>query len=243
MSLVTFHRPLDEIEHLFDPGSMGQLAAPADLEVIRRLQGHIDSLQAADSGRPLPTHPDLAPVMTLRTGAAYQVDSATLALALQAPLSGAGSWTAVIGMPDYGIEAAEEAGVDLSRTVLVPDPGADWLEATAMLVDVVTLVLLRPPRGVSASATGRIGARLRKRAGALVSWGEWPGAELRLSVHDSVWSGVERGHGRLLGRRLTVAATRGAAPVRYTELVPGGHRVDRLAPAAELAAPLRAQVG
>lgn len=222
---------------------MGQLAAPTDLEVIRTLQGRIDSLQATDSGRPLPTHPDLAPVMTLRTGAAYQVDSATVALALQAPLSAAGSWTAVVGAPDYGIEAAEEAGVDLTRTVVVPDPGADWLEATAMLVDVVTLVVLRPPAGVSASAAGRLAARLRKRAGVLVAWGEWPGAELRLSVHDSEWSGTERGHGRLRGRRVTVAASRGAAPARFAELVPRGHRTERSAPAGGLLAATTAEVG
>jgi hypothetical protein len=113
-------------------------------------------------------------------------------------------------------------GVDLARTVLVPDPGELWLEVTAALVDVVTMVVLRAPAGVTDRVAGRVGARLRKRSAALVAWGRWPGAEASLSLRSSTWSGVERGHGRLHSRRVVVDVRRGSAPARRTELwLPG----------------------
>jgi hypothetical protein len=79
-------------------------------------------------------------------------------------------------------------------------------------------VLLRPPTVVSASAAGRIAARLRKRSSALIVWGEWPGAEVQLSVLASSWSGAVGGHGRLRSRRVLLGVQRGAAPVRRAEL-------------------------
>ena len=100
----------------------------------------------------------------------------------------------------------------------MPDPGELWLEATAALVDVVSMVLLRPPADVSARTASRVAARLRKRSSVLVSWGSWPGSEARLSVETSSWTGLERGHGRLGQRRITVSVTRGSAPAQRAEL-------------------------
>ena len=57
----------------------------------------------------------------------------TLALALMAGPSRAGSWCAVVGVTDFGVEAASALGVDLARTVVVPEPGEQWLEVTAAL--------------------------------------------------------------------------------------------------------------
>jgi len=171
---------------------------------------------------PVATAPGLAELVQLRTGGAYEIDGASLALTLLAAPSRAGAWCAVVGVDDFGVEAAAELGVDLSRTVLVPDPGEYWLEATAALVDVVTVVLLRPPPGVSARTASRLGARLRKRASVLLAWGAWPGSEARLSQEGSAWSGIDRGHGRLTGRRIVVAVRRGSAPPRRRELwLPG----------------------
>jgi len=97
------------------------------------------------------------------------------------------------------------------------------LEATAALVDVVSVVLLRPPPGVDERTAGRIGARLRKRSAILIAWGRWPGAEARLSVESSAWAGADQGHGRIKQRRVVVSVARGSAPARRVELelVPG----------------------
>lgn len=166
----------------------------------------------------VPTHPALSGLLQLRTGGAYEVDSASLAMTLLSAPSQEGSWSAVVGAGDFGVEAAAELGVDLTRTLLVPDPGEHWLEATAALVDVVSVVLLRPPPGVDERTASRIAARLRKRSATLIAWGRWPGAEARLSVESSTWVGADQGHGRLTDRRLVVSVARGSAPPRRVEL-------------------------
>ncbi|GAA1793521.1 hypothetical protein GCM10009795_043870 [Nocardioides hankookensis] len=166
------------------------------------------------SAMPLATHPALAGLVQLRAGASYSVDSATLALALLAGPSRAGSWCAAVGVPDFGAEAAVALGVDLDRIVLVPDPGEQWLEVAAALVDVATVVLVRPGGRVTPSAAEKLSARLRKRGAALVCWGEWPRCEVRLTASEPAWAGVGQGHGHLRSRRLLVEARRGTAPPR-----------------------------
>jgi hypothetical protein len=181
---------------------------------VQQLRDRIRGMQDGVPRVPIATHPALADLVQLRTGGSYEVDSASLAMALLAAPSQAGAWSAVVGSEDFGVEAAAEIGVDLARTVLVPDPGELWLEVTSALVDVVTMVVLRPPAGVSERVAGRLGARLRKRSSALVSWGPWPGSEAS--------SGADHGHGRLRSRRVVVDVRRGSAPPRRTELwLPG----------------------
>jgi hypothetical protein len=198
----------------------------ADASTVQQLRDRIRGMQDGVARIPLATHPALADLVQLRTGGSYEVDSASLAMALIAAPSQAGAWSAVVGAEDFGVEAAAELGVDLSRTVLVPDPGELWLEVTSALVDVVTMVVLRTPDGISGAVTervaGRLGARLRKRSAALVAWGRWPGAEATLSLRSSTWSGVDRGHGRLRNRQVVVDVRRGSAPARRTQLwLPG----------------------
>ena len=189
---------------------------------MQQLRDRIRGMQDGVPRVPIATHPALADLVQLRTGGCYEVDSASLAMALLAAPSQAGAWSAVVGAEDFGIEAAAEMGVDLARTVLVPDPGELWLEVTVALVDVVTMVVLRPPAAVGERVAGRIGARLRKRSAALVSWGPWPGSEASLSLQASTWSGAEHGHGRLRSRRVVVDVRRGSAPPRRAELwLPG----------------------
>jgi hypothetical protein len=185
---------------------------------VQQLRDRIRGMQDGVPRVPIATHPALADLVQLRTGGSYEVDSASLAMALIAAPSQAGAWSAVVGAEDFGVEAAAEMGVDLARTVLVPDPGELWLEVTSALVDVVTMVVLRAPAGVTERVAGRIGARLRKRSSALVAWGRWPGAEASLSLRASTWSGAAHGHGRLRSRRVVVDVRRGSAPPRGTEL-------------------------
>jgi hypothetical protein len=166
----------------------------------------------------LETHPALAGLVQLRAGGSYSVDCASLALALMAGPSRAGGWCAVVGVDDFGVEAAGALGVDLDRTVLVPEPGDQWLEVTAALVDVATVVVVRPPGRVAEQVADRLAARLRKRSAALVaqerSPGDWPRCEVRLTTREPAWSGAGAGHGHLRARRLVVEAQRGTAPPR-----------------------------
>ena len=118
--------------------------------------------------------------MPLHAGATYAVDSASLALALAAGASQAGEWVGFAGCADFGAEAAAELGIELSRTVLVPDPGEHWLEVTAALVDVLRVVVLRPPASVDERTAGILDSRLRTRSAVLVVHGHWPRVEARL---------------------------------------------------------------
>lgn len=187
-------------------------------DTIAQLRSRMAGMQDGMPRLPLETHPALAGLVQLRAGGSYAVDSASLALALLAGPSAAGGWCAVVGIPDFGVEAARVLGVDLDRTVLVPDPGDRWLEVTAALADVVTVVLVRTQGRVPERVAERLGARLRKRSAALVaqerSAGDWPRAEVRLTTREPAWSGIGEGHGHLRARRLLVEARRGSAPPR-----------------------------
>lgn len=183
-------------------------------DTIAQLRSRMAGMQDGMPRLPLETHPALAGLVQLRAGGSYAVDSASLALALLAGPSKAGSWAAAVGVSDFGAEAARALGVDLDRTVLVPEPGEQWLEVIGALVDVVTVVLVKPPGRVPEQVAAKLGARLRKRSAALVVLGDWPRAEVRLTTRSPAWSGVGEGHGHLRARRILVEAHRGSAPPR-----------------------------
>jgi len=48
-------------------------------------------------------------------------------------------------MPDLGLLAAYELGVDLERLALVPEPGPDWPQVVAALLDGIDVVVVAPP--------------------------------------------------------------------------------------------------
>lgn len=208
---------------------------------------------AADRARPtalarervLPVAEPLLPLVPggLTRGTAVQVSGSTgvggtsgvgstsLALALLAGPSAAGSWAAAVGVPTLGLAAAAGFGVDLGRLVLVaPPPARGWGTVVATLLDAFDVVLARPPLDgrVGAGDARRLAARARERGSVLIRLaGEqrWPeAADLSLAVTDTTWEGLGQGHGHLRARRAVVEATgrRGHDRPRRTELwLPG----------------------
>ena len=135
-----------------------------------------------------------------------------LCLALAAGASAAGAWCAVTGVPQLGVAAAAGVGLDPSRMLVVPDPGAGWPQVVISLLDGCELVLLRPPDRPSAGVRRKLEASLRRCGGVLVVAGDWEGAQARLFVARQEWAGIGAGHGRLQARRVQVVADgRGAA--------------------------------
>jgi hypothetical protein len=170
---------------------------------------------ATTPGRAVPTVPalpafgDLLPERGLRRGASYSVQRSTmLTLALLAGASRAGSWCGIVGMPGFGAEAAAGLGIDLTRIILVPAPGRLWLTVVATLVDVLDVVVVRPPARPYDAEAQRLAARIRERGAVLLAQRpDWPGCELRLAITTSTWHGLGAGHGHLTSREVTVEAT------------------------------------
>jgi len=194
------------------------VAIDPDRSVVDQLRERVAAMQGGPTRLPVPTHPALSDLVRLRAGGTYGVDSASLALALAAGASRAGEWVGFAGWADFGAQAAADLGVDLTRTVLVPDPGEHWLEVTAALVDVLRVVVLRPPADVDARSAGVLDSRLRTRSSVLVVWGQWPRCEARLSVEQTRWEGLDAGAGRLRSRRARLAVRRGGAPPVRTDV-------------------------
>jgi hypothetical protein len=171
------------------------------------------------------------------SGVADGLGSTSLALALLAGPSAAGSWVAAVGVPTLGLAAAAGFGVDLGRLVLVaPPPAGEWGTVVATLLDAFEVVVARPPAGrVRPADVRRLAARARERGSVLVrlgppggkpgAAGPWPdAADVTLSVVATTWEGLGRGHGHLRARRATVEAggRRGFDRPRRAELwLPG----------------------
>lgn len=176
----------------------------------------------------VPALEDLLPGGGLRRGATVAVAGSTsLALAVLAGPSGAGSWCAVVGLPALGMAAAAEMGVALDRLALVPVPGSEWPAVVAALLDALDVVMVSASRRVRPGDARRLVARARERGAVLLVVGSWEGAEVRLSVGGAggsrsrgqrldtsavQWHGLGAGHGHLRARRVDVIAEgRGAA--------------------------------
>ncbi len=199
----------------------------------------------------LPALEALLPGAGLRRGATVAVGAAagqggatSLAMALVAQASRAGSWAAAVGLPSLGLVAADELGVALERLVLVAAPErATWGGVVAALVDGFDILLVNAGRGgVRPVDSRRLVARARERGAVLVLLGSgWPeGADVTLEITATRWEGPDGGYGHLRARKVRVSRSgRGeAAQPRRVDLwlpSPSGE----VAAAAEPVTPLR----
>ena len=187
-------------------------------ELLARLRAQVAVKEARIQQAPFPVHPELAALLPdggLKPGSAYSLTGAgALLLALLAEPSREGHWCGVVGMPDFGAEAAALAGVALDRLALVPDPAAQWLSTTAALLEAVPIVAVRPHGRVSEGDAATLMSRLRDREAVLLVDGSWPRAEATLSVSERRWAGVGAGFGYLASREVTVTVTSRRSPLR-----------------------------
>jgi hypothetical protein len=156
----------------------------------------------------LPALRDLLPDGGLRRGSVVAASDGwgLLCLTLAAEAVASGAWCAVAGVPEVGVAAAAGAGLDPARLLLVPEPGPNWPQVVASLLDGCDLVLLRPPDRPSASARRKLEAVVRRHRAVLIVAGDWDGAQVRLRIADQEWTGIGAGHGRLRARLARVAA-------------------------------------
>ncbi|HEY0807221.1 MAG TPA: hypothetical protein VGD84_19290 [Pseudonocardiaceae bacterium] len=158
---------------------------------------------------------DLLPLHGLRRGSTVVVrGSTTLLLALLAEATAGGSWAAVVGMPNLGLVAAAELGVAIPRLALIPNPGTNFADVVAALLDGIDLVAVAPGAvpthrraHIARSNTTlarRLSARARHRKSVLLAFGDWPGADLELTCTGTRWSGLGNGNGYLKSRESTI---------------------------------------
>jgi hypothetical protein len=227
-------------EHMFVSPTSPPLDPPGDVPTDRDRARESLALLAertrpvsSSRTRLLPVLPplvDLFPDGSLRRGSTIVIGDrggtagghVSLALALLAATSGAGSWGALVGLPGLGAVAAHDIGIDLARLAVVPQPGAAWAEVTAALVDGVDVVVLFPPFPPRPAMARRLVARVRERRSVLVvvaGRSGWPEpSDLHLDVSDAGWDGVGAGEGYLHRRWMTVTAAGRRSAVRPRHL-------------------------
>jgi hypothetical protein len=155
----------------------------------------------------LPALRDLLPGGALQRGSVVATgDWSLLCLALAAGPVASGAWCAAAGLPYLGVCAAADAGLDPARLLLIGDPGPNWPQVIASLLDGCDLVLLCPPERPSAQVRRKLEAVVRRHGAVLLVVGDWDGAQTRLRVMNQEWAGIGAGHGRLRARRARVLA-------------------------------------
>lgn len=227
------------VEHMFEHTGMALAATPPGHRVDE-LRSRLEGMQSRRlDGRRIPVSEALAPLLPggLRCGAAYRLaGSNTLLMAMLERASAMGSWCAVVGVPELGVEAAAGLGLDLDRLVLVPDAGRHWLGVVAALADAVSVVAVRPPGTVAEAEAARLAARLRRHDCVLLALGPWPQADAVLRVRESGWGGLGAGHGRLADRVVRIEATDRAGRDRSVVVRQHGAMPAGLVPGAPEAA-------
>lgn len=204
------------------------MRSEATVEQLSRLQDIAGRARPVALAREhvLPVLEPFQPLLTegLRRGSTVEVGDATsLALALIAGPSAAGSWAAAVGVSNLGLAAAAELGVALDRFVVIAEPPrAAWATVVATLVDALDVVVVRARYRIGGNDARRLVARARERGAVLVVLGDgWPEApDVRLQITRAEWHGIGDGHGHLQARRVTVESggRRGAARARHVDL-------------------------
>lgn len=184
------------------------MAVPAELRQVAERAAPVTLARH----RTLPVAEPLQPLLpdgTLARGSVVGVSggvgATSLALALVAAASRQGSWVVVVGLPELGLAAAGEAGLDLDRVAVVDlplrDPAA-WAPALAALVGAVDVVVVDGRVPLRATEVRRLAARARERGSVLVPVVPGPGTPAPQGRVD----------GRR-GRRPAAGSGRHAAPI------------------------------
>ena len=152
----------------------------------------------------------------------------SLGLQVVARATQEGSWLAVIGLDDLGLQAAFEHGVALDRTVVVGPMRTprEWTSAVGAAVEGFALVLLGVPRGVTAGDAQRLAMRIQARRAVAVCVDPSRISKVAsvfspdVVVHTATfeWHGIEHGAGHVRCRDLEVEVSgrRVARSTRHT---------------------------
>jgi hypothetical protein len=187
-------------------------AVSGKIGVPRRGHTHVDDLLPDSEARlPVPRLlSDVLPDALPRGTVAVLSGARSLPLSMVAAVTAAGGNVAIVGLPDVGLLAAVEMGADLSRVAVIPDPGTDPVEVTAVLMDGMDLIVLAlKGRTVPMTRARAVVARAQQKGCTLlVTDGDWQGASIRLQGRVSGYETTSErpGFGRISKVRLEVCA-------------------------------------
>ena len=194
-----------------------------------RPRARLPPQHAARASPSCPPSPTCCPNGGLRPGSMVSITgigATSLALGLIAEASKT-SWTACVGMPELGLAAGEELGVDLDRLVVVPDPKDRGRTSSPRSSTRSTSSLAHPPRHAH-----RTQARPDACASATPSSSpsaQWPDSDVRLEGAARTWRGIgarTRTPRRAHARRHRHRTPRGGASETHDALAPGRRRRD-----------------
>lgn len=177
-----------------------------------------DALQVQGFPVPAPLA-QIMPERGLRPGSSVGIAGAcrtSVALSLAGAAMGEESWCALVGMPHVGIGVLGDLGIDPSRTVLVPTPGAHAGAALSALVDGIDVVVMGEDMELPPTLWRSVTARARTQGSLLVRMASTSGDErsdLKISSRHVAWGGLACGSGRIRFRRVHLtSAGRAVAP-------------------------------
>jgi hypothetical protein len=214
---------------------------------------------APDAHTRVPLPPPLAPLTpygSLRAGSTVAVDgscSVSLLLAMAAAAVGEDGWCALAGLPDVGLRAARDAGLDLGRLALAPATTSEEMpqlpQVLSALVDGVGVLVLGPRLRLAPALWRSLTDRARAHDTLVLAAAPAGRADLHLRAEAESWEGLGQGTGRLRRRTLRVsAAGRGIPEGRSVDVVlpevhgllaesPGTGRAERSDTAGRRSAP------
>lgn len=145
------------------------------------------------------------------------VGSTSLMLALLARPSREGRWCVIVGASGLGLAATQQAGVDLDRLVMIPNPGTYADQVTAALIEAFDVVVWQPSAPIVPAVARRLATIARRcrsllivnqpdhGVGTTVS-PQWTVDRARwsLRVIGRQWEGIAAGQGHLQRQRLDV---------------------------------------
>lgn len=137
----------------------------------------------------------------LAPGSVTQIDGSTsVVFSLVAAAMGVSGWAAILGMRHVGWAAAQDAGVDVSRVVVVPTVTS---EGVAVCVDYFDVVVVGEGVEIAPGERRSLMGRIRKCRTVVISGTAWPGAA-RVEAHVISSEGCGQGDG-YVHRRLVEA--------------------------------------
>ena len=164
--------------------------------------------------RTLPVVDELADLFRgagLQQGSTVEVEgtaAVSLAVALTVGVTGSNRWVAAVGLPELGSSAAVDLGAQFQRWAFVDWPKNQAAEVLYALTGAVDLILVGPNVRIRASHGRKIAARMRERGTSVITVANASRCNLqpslRLRVNRTVWTGLQRGHGRLTSRKVEV---------------------------------------